>query len=251
MHSPKKSCLVRQLGAPRPQRLYCFSYAGGSAANYSHWQAKLDPSIEICAVELPGHGTRFNEAPAASMSILVESITIEILAQPHKEFAFFGHSLGALLAFEVARFLHLRGFPSPQHLFVSGASAPQTRRDVGKLHLLSDQELITALRDYNGTPPSVLEHEELMELLLPMIRADFALAANYVYRPIRLLKMPISVLIGTDDENNKLDYVDAWKRETLAECTFHWFKGDHFFIHPELEAVFECIRSQWVNVAVT
>src|SRR5471032_475399 len=97
--------LVRQPGAPRPIRLYCFCYAGGSAAAYANWQPDLDPSIEICAIELPGRGMRFGETPLTSLPMVTETIAKLICRENHPRFAFFGHSLGALVAFEVARYL--------------------------------------------------------------------------------------------------------------------------------------------------
>ena len=238
--------LVRKPGARRRLRLYCFCYAGGSAANYANWQADLDPSIEIYAIELPARGTRFGEEPETSLSSLTVTVANVIASAGHSSFAFFGHSLGALLAFEVARFLQQMGAVQPQHIFVSGGSAPQHRRDTGKMHLLSDDDFIDELKNYNGTPPAVLEHRELMDLLLPMIRADFALVANYTYRPAPLLAMPMTVLMGRDDDNGEGEHVTGWKKETSADCKIIWFEGDHFYIHPQRDAVLDCIRSEWL-----
>ena len=239
--------LVRKPAPPRRFRLYCFCYAGGSAANYANWQADLDPTIEICAIELPGRGTRFGEEAETSLSTLKATVAQVIASAGHTSFAFFGHSLGALLAFEVARTLQQMGAAVPQHIFVSGGSAPQHRRDTGKIHLLADDELIEELKNYNGTPPAVLEHEELMELLLPMIRADFALVANYTYSAAPLLPMPTTVLMGRDDDNGEGEHVEGWKKETSADCKIFWFEGDHFYIHPQRDAVLECIRTEWIR----
>ncbi|MBV6325546.1 thioesterase II family protein [Duganella violaceipulchra] len=250
MNLPRSPWLVRQSGAGRRLRLYCFCYAGGSAANYASWQAELDPAIEICAIELPGRGRRFGEEPQTSLAAVTATVAKLIASQGSMPFAFFGHSLGALLAFEVARYLHHHGLPTPRHLFLSGASAPQHRRKL-ELHLLADDALIEELKRYNGTPLVVLEHRELMELLLPVIRADFALAGNYAYRPGALLNMSMTVLMGREDKNGEGEHVEGWKKETSGDCRIAWFDGDHFFIHPQRAAVFDCIRSELLGVACT
>lgn len=247
MKLPGSRWLVRKAAPPRRFRLYCFCYAGGSAANYANWQADLDPSIEICAIELPGRGTRFGEEPETSMSTLATTVAQVITTANHPSFAFFGHSLGALLAFEVARSLQQMDASVPQHIFVSGGSAPQHRRDNGNLHLLADDALIEELKNYNGTPHVVLEHRELMDLLLPMIRADFSLVANYTYRTAPLLSMPMTVLMGCDDDNGAGEHVEGWKKETTADCKIAWFEGDHFYIHPQRDAVLDCIRTEWLR----
>ncbi|MES2296363.1 MAG: thioesterase domain-containing protein [Pseudomonadota bacterium] len=257
--------LVRSPGAPRRLRLYCFCYAGGSAANYANWQAELSPQVEICAIELPGRGSRFGETPMSSLPLLTETVAREIARNSPMPFAFFGHSLGALLAFEVARYLQHQGLPKPLHLFASGASAPQHRSSKKKIHLLGDSEFIEELKNYNGTPPAVLAHRELMELLLPMIRADFALACDYDYRSGPLLDMPLTVMMGRDDDNAKGgdktedkgaaskaegegepkadgEQVTGWHKETSNAFHIEWFEGDHFYIQPQRAAVLACIR---------
>lgn len=234
--------LVRQPGAARPFRLYCFCYAGGSAANYASWHADLGPDIEVCAIELPGRGMRFGEAPETSLAQVTETVAQMIARQGGAPFAFFGHSLGALLAFEVARYLQQRGLPTPLHVFASGASAPQHRRQTD-VHLLEDGALIDKLKEFNGTPPAVLENRELMELLLPMLRADFSMAANYTYRAAPLLRLPLTVLMGRDDENSEGDGVEGWRKETTGPFHVEWFEGGHFFIHPKRDAVLEFVQS--------
>jgi surfactin synthase thioesterase subunit len=232
---------------PQPhsrRRLYCFSYAGGSAANYAGWQTALDHTVEVHAVELPGRGTRFGEAPVTDLQIVIDTITDVIAVQDQRPFAFFGHSLGALLAFEVARQLQQRGLPTPYHLWVSGASAPRYRRDRSGIHLLEDDALINELKRLNGTPSPVLANRELMDMLLPMIRADFSLAENYVYRDGPLLHMPITVMMGYDDMDAEGDRVNGWHEETLGEFGTAWFEGDHFYINAQRDAVLSFIRNR-------
>lgn len=233
------------IGAPlatRKLRLYCFSYAGGSAHAYSAWQAALGPEIEVCAVQLPGRGARMAEAAHTSMQELVVSLAEVMTKQDRTPFAFFGHSMGALVALELARFCARHSLAMPQRLIASGASAPQHRKPSRNLHTLPDNELIDALRDYDGSPPEVLEHRELMELLLPMIRADFELVEKYVYRPGRPLDLPLTVLVGDADGHVTQESAPQWQKETSGPCQLHYFRGGHFFINSERAAVLSCLK---------
>lgn len=235
--------LVRPPGPPRRLRLYCFPFAGGSASVFAGWQEALGPGIEVCAIQLPGRGARMAEAPLSDLGEVVRQIVSVIASQPRMPFAFFGHSLGGLLAFEVARYCMLHYLPLPVHLFASGCAAPQHRDRERKLHLLPDEELIEALKDYNGTPAEVLGNFELMALLLPLLRADFALVENYRYRPSLRLSVPITVLAGRQDAHIEEMHVDGWSKETSGPCQVHWFEGDHFFIQSERAAVIDLTRT--------
>lgn len=237
------SWIVRQSGPQRRLRLYCFSYAGGSAAAYLPWQSDLDPAIEVCAVQLPGRGARMAETPYSSLPALVAALGQVIRAGSALPFAFFGHSLGALVAFELARFCQRQALPTPEHLFVSGCEAPQYRSAPKNLHQLPHDELVASLRSYNGTPQEVLDHRELMELLLPTIRADFALVDNYRYQPGALLAMPLTVLAGRGDDHVEPGQVEQWRLETTAGCRVQWFDGDHFFINSQQRAVLSCVAA--------
>lgn len=228
-------------------RLFCFPYAGGSAFNFLPWRAALDPSIEICAVQLPGRGARIAEPPIHSMPLLLKMMAPAITQHSPLPFAFFGHSVGALIAFELARYLRLHGVAGPKHLFMSGCQAPQYRNPARKLHELPNAEFLDELRSYNGTPVEVLENRELMELMLPTIRADFALAENYAYRPGPLLQVPISVFAGKDDDNKAPGQVDGWKRETVDECRISWFEGGHFFVNTARDAVIRQLDAELVD----
>jgi surfactin synthase thioesterase subunit len=235
--------LVRQPQAQPSMRLFCFSYAGGSAVSYVPWQAALGPEIEVCAVQLPGRGARFGERAFTALPELIVAMASALRPATGMPFAFFGHSLGGLVAFELARYWHRHQQPVPAHLFVSGCNAPQMRNPSRDLHCLSDDALIAELQGYNGTPPEVLNNRDLMSLVLPTIRADFSLVENYRYHPGRLLDLPITVLAGNDDEHTSAPQVAAWDRETSADCRVEWFSGDHFFLRPGQSEVLDCVRS--------
>ncbi len=184
------------------------------------------------------------EPPIASLSALIRQIAPVITQENDLPFAFFGHSVGALVAFELARYLRLHGLTGPGHLFASGCQAPQYRSPSRQLHQLADPAFIDELRVYNGTPAEVLENSELMELLLATIRADFAVAENYCYRAGPALLAPISVFAGKQDDNKAPGQVDGWKKETARDCRVTWFEGGHFFIDTERHAVLKQLNTE-------
>lgn len=234
--------IPRRSGAQRQCRLYCFSYAGGSALTFSGWQDAVDPALEICAIQLPGRGERFHEAPHRHLGELVRTLAEVIASDSDLPFALFGHSLGGLLAFEVSRFQMAHGLALAQHVFVSGCSAPRYRSPSRGLHLLEDAALLEALAEYQGTPAELLAHRELMELVLPTIRADFSLVEDYLYAARAPLTMPVTVLAGRTDQFDSPQQVQGWAEETVAPCRIAWFDGDHFFINGQRRAVIDCIE---------
>jgi medium-chain acyl-[acyl-carrier-protein] hydrolase len=215
-----------------PVRLFYFPYAGGNAAAILPWQAELTDAVELLVALLPGHGTRWSEQPVLELDTLVDRLTGAVAQLADRPFAFYGHSLGALVAFEVARELRRRGLPGPAWLCVSGAEGPQTRLVKQQLHDLPDAELIEALRDYGGTPGELLDDAEMMQLLLPGIRADFMLSERYHYRAEPPLDVPIQVLCALDDPYVEVDRAAGWARETTRSVRQRTYPGDHFFIQP-------------------
>jgi len=232
---------VKPRATPR-LRLFCFPYAGGNAQEFLAWQDKLDPSIEVWAAQLPGRGQRWREAPHTRLPALVREMAAHLPQHDSLPFAFFGHSLGALVAFELARLCQLLGLRLPAQLFVSGCDAPRHRSLPRGLHLLPDGALIDALRSYGGTPADVLAHLELMQLVLPALRADFELVDHY--RPVAglPLPMPLTVLAGRRDAHVDERQVDGWGCEAAAGCSVHWFDGDHFFIQSGRAEVLRLIE---------
>ncbi len=231
-------------------RLFCFPFAGGSAGSFMPWFAKLAPSIQLCAIQLPGRGARFGEPPLDDFAQLLEQLGQVIARHDDRPYAFFGHSLGALVAFELAHHCVRRGLASPRHLFVSASGAPRHRVGAPRYHLLSDGELLGKLRDYAGTPPEVLANQELMTLLLPAIRADFALLSRYRYQQRPRLDVPMSVLAGHDDAHVGRETLHDWQMETRAGCELHGFEGGHFFAFEQPEQVVELVKRR-LGVAET
>ena len=235
--------IVRKPGVRRRMRIYCFSCAGGNAHSYLPWQDLLSARYDICAVQLPGRGARFDEIPFDTLTELVSAFVDVFRRHSDQPFAFFGHSLGALIAFEVARKLHALKLEMPRHLFVAGCSAPQCRGEQRFLHRLPDAELVEELKSYDGTPHEVISNQELMALVLPAIRSDFALAENYAYKASDVLKVPISVLAGKGDEHTTGE-MEGWRLETSGPCRVQWFEGRHFFINSERDAVLAYLQEK-------
>ncbi|NJR71043.1 MAG: thioesterase [Synechococcales cyanobacterium CRU_2_2] len=227
-------------------RLFCFPFAGGSAQVYYDWPKVLPPSIELHAVELPGRGRRFAEEPLTALGPLVRSLVPHIQRQADKPFIFFGHSLGGLIAFELARRLQQLGGSSPLHLYVSAARAPQIERPHPSIFALPDAQFIEAIRCYDGTPEAILENQELMELLLPSLRADFSVLENYRYQPIPLLTCPLSAFSGKADEITRAEEVQPWEAQTQSQFVHQFVEGGHFFVN---QPAFIRIFSQTVQRA--
>ncbi|PIA70687.1 thioesterase II family protein [Pseudomonas sediminis] len=232
---------TRPLPAAR-LRLLCFPFAGGSAGSFMPWFTQLAPHVQLCAIQLPGRGARFGEPPVHDFATLIERLGEVIAGYDDLPYAFFGHSLGALVAFELAHHCVRRGLPPPRHLFVSASGAPRHRVGAPRYDLLSDGELLIKLRDYAGTPPEVLANQELMALLLPAIRADFALLRHYRYQPRPRLDVPMSVLAGQDDAHVGQETLHDWQTETRAGCALHRFEGGHFFAFEQPEQVLELVK---------
>ncbi len=218
-------------------RLFLFPYAGGNANHFRPWQALFGPRLELRVAQLPARGVRLFEPPVADLDELVARLTRAVTGLADRPFVFFGHSVGALVAFEVARQLRRTGRPEPVSLWVSGAESPQTRVLRRQLHQLPDPELIAALAEYNGTSTEMLEDQELMQLVLPGLRADFALNERYVYRPEPPLDLPIHLMLGDQDPYVEPDRAAGWARETSQPMRQHLYPGDHFFIDVHRERI--------------
>jgi len=240
-----------QAHKPARLRLYCFAYAGGSPSIYQPWRALLDSGIELCAVQLPARGMRLTEPAERDLAVLVGRLSEVIAAQPDTPFAFFGHSMGGLIAFELTRHLQQRRLPQPVKLIVSGCSSPQLRDSMEALDEHDDNKMIERLTQYKGTPTEALQHEELMRLMAPAIRADFAMVANYVYQPAALLDVPIIALAGRSDDHTSHEQIDDWERETQAHFAQHWFDGDHFFLRPQMEKVVMQVNTELSPAALS
>ncbi|NEP17640.1 MAG: thioesterase [Leptolyngbya sp. SIO4C1] len=222
--------LVRPQVRSQPQlRLLCFAYAGGSAWIFRPWSQQQPDTVEVCAIELPGRGQRMLEPALTDLPTVIQSLGPELLPYLDCPFACFGHSLGALIAFELCRWLRRTVQLSPVQFWASAARAPHLKHDEPLMHCLSDADFIIALQRYNGTPPSILNHTEMMSLLLPTLRADFTLLETYQYQPAAPLDCPIVGLWGTQDPIVTQAEVAAWQAHGVG-FSLQAVGGDHFFV---------------------
>jgi medium-chain acyl-[acyl-carrier-protein] hydrolase len=220
--------------APRV-RLLCFPYAGGAAALYRHWPAALPQTVDVCPVELPGRGLRHAEPPSSDIMRICDELVAALDDLPGSPpIAVFGHSMGARIAFEMAHRLDRR----VAHCFASAAPAPGLRRHrPGHAHLrpisaLTDDEFKQRLRALGGTPPQVLDNDELMARALPTVRADFILIEQYRPDPELRIPSPITVFTGADDHGVTASdaVVLAWRDRTTARARILELDAGHFFL---------------------
>lgn len=219
---------------PNPQaslRLFCFPYAGASSLIFRTWVDSLPKNIEVCAVELPGRGRQMKLHPFTRMEALVNAIAPIMHPYLDKPFAIFGHSMGGLLSFELAHHLRKEYAQQASHLFISACRAPQIPSRKQLIHALPETEFKEELHRLNGTPTSVLENAELMQLLIPILRADFAVLETYVYTQEPALECPITVFGGLEDQEVNIDELEGWRSLSQNSFQLQMFSGDHFFIH--------------------
>ena len=224
-------------------RLFCFPFAGGSASIFLNWYKMFPSEIEICPIQYPGREKRINESGFRSLKPLVTTLADILLPELDIPFAFFGHSMGALISFELACRLQKKDI-SPICLFLSSYCAPTIPKKETPIHLLPDREFLEKLHEYNGTPALVLQNDELMNLLLPALRADFAIHETYVHSPSNPLNCPISVFGGLEDPDVKYNDLELWKEQTTNSFSLQMFPGDHFYIRTSPEYVVNTILKQ-------
>jgi medium-chain acyl-[acyl-carrier-protein] hydrolase len=225
-------------------RLFCFAYAGGDASVFRSWPDNLPAAVEVYPVRLPGRGPRLSEEPFRRLPALVEALVPALLPHTDKPFAFFGHSMGALVAFEVARRLRRVHRVEPAHLFLSGSSAPQLPRTGKRTYDLPDAEFVENLRRLNGTPREVLEHGELLELIMGQLRADFELIQTYTYTSEPPLSCGVSVFGGLDDCPSGAERLAPWREQTTGAFSLSMLPGDHFFIHSSEHLLFRLLSQK-------
>lgn len=245
---------IRSLDSQSTFRLFCFPYAGGGASIFRTWQDMLPPDITVCPVQLPGRENRLSEPRFTRISLLVRAMAHALRPFLNYPFAFFGHSMGATISFELARQLRRQKAPEPICLFVSAEQAPQLPSLVPPLHQLPDADFIEQLRSLNGTPEAVLQNTELMSIMLPMLRADLAMCETYMYQEEEPLAYPISVFGGQQDGEVSYPSLTAWRDQTCNNFTLRLLPGSHFFIKdsqaPLLQAISHDLMLAWTSYHV-
>ncbi|MCR9142851.1 MAG: alpha/beta fold hydrolase [bacterium] len=230
--------LVRETERPAATLdLYCFPPAGGTSGLYRNWHAALPEFVQLHAIELPGRERRFSETPFDNMGLLLDELVpvIEASRSPGRPFVLFGHSMGASIAFEMTRRLCETNRELPALLCISGRKAPQTPERFSFMHDLGEAEFIEGLRAYGGTPEAVLQNEDLMELFVPLLRADFSLFETWSYTPQPPLRVPFVVFGGEDDHRALRDELQSWRIHTALDFQLRMLPGGHFFLRDDEE----------------
>jgi surfactin synthase thioesterase subunit len=230
-------------------RLVCFPHAGGSASFYVPVAAALSPGVDVLAIQYPGRQDRRGEPGPSSVAELADGITAALAGWDDRPLTFFGHSMGALVAFETARRMERAG-NGPVRLFASGRRAPSRTRDE-HVHTLDDDGLVTELRRLAGTDAQVLQDEELLRMVLPAIRGDYRAVETYRCEPGARVRCPVTVLTGDADPRTSLEEARAWNEHTDADCDLHVFSGGHFFLSERPAEVLTVLTGHFTATCAT
>jgi medium-chain acyl-[acyl-carrier-protein] hydrolase len=225
-------------------RLFCFPYAGGGAHIFRAWPKGLPEEVEVYVAHLPGRGARLKEKAFADLTQMVQAVGEGIIPFLDAPFAFFGHSMGAILSFELTRYLRRKLNLSPAHLFVSGRRAPQIKNTEPAAYNLPELQFYEKLRTLNGTPAEVLEHPELMELMMPLLRADFSVVETYAYLPEPPLECSLTAFGGLQDDKVGREQLEAWRDQTTSEFAFRMLPGDHFFLNTSQQLLLRLLSQE-------
>jgi len=225
-----------------PLRLFCFPFAGGNCSTYSEWPEALGDLAEVICVQLPGRGIRFNERPYTRMEPLIDALVPAFRGLGGNPFAFFGHSMGALIAYEVSCRLRTIGVRQPVLFFASGTEPPHLVQQGEGLYRWNDVDLIARLRRLNGMPDEILENRELVDLLLPVIRADFELTETYKASECPGFDFALGAFGGSDDPEVSPQIITRWSEVTSGKFQFTTIPGDHFFLKSRRSELLDEIR---------
>lgn len=237
-HVTADGWLHRPAARPRATvNLICFSHAGGAASSFRLWPAKLPSWVEVSAIQLPGRGGRWRESPIRSLPALVDAIIPALMPYLRRPFAFFGHSMGAVLASEVSRVLVENKGTPPLHLFVSSRRPPHLPSSEPHLHNLPDHEFIREIdQRYGGFPSELLHSPDLLTLLAPL-RADITALETFHAVKQAPLPCPISAFGGASDRRVPRDHLEAWRDQTDGPFRVRMFPGGHFYVDSQRDAL--------------
>jgi medium-chain acyl-[acyl-carrier-protein] hydrolase len=225
-------------------RLFCLPHSGSGAAQFGPWKSFLPPFLDICPIQLPGRENRFREAPLTQIHRIAEILAVELKPYLDRPYILYGYSLGALIAFELARQLRRQNASPALALYALARPAPNLVQTRYPIHQLTDKEFLLELTHrFNGMSPAILKEKELMELLLPTLRADFTALETYVYQAEAPLDCPIRAFGGSDDPTTTEEELRAWELHTTGTFESAIFPGDHFFIRNNQQPILRSILS--------
>lgn len=241
----KKKCQgwVGQLNLMYKLKLYCLPYAGGSALIFSSWKKYLSLEIELIPIELSGRGRRIHESLYNNLTDVIEDV-FQIFKNDvnHMPYAIFGHSMGAMLSYELVQKIIDSNLPQPKHVFFSGRSAPHLE-DNKQYHLMDDTLFKEEIIKMGGTPMEIFKHPELSQLFLPLLKNDFRISETRIRNnKILPIEPSITVFFGKD-EDLRPEQCDGWKRYTKKICSIHYFDGGHFFLNEKTKEIVGLINN--------
>lgn len=216
--------------------------------SFRNWGEELFPKVEVNLIQLPGRERRLVEPAITRIEPLIQQLKLNITVHLNQPFAFFGYSMGSLVAFELTRALRRDYQLHPKHLFVGAYRAPQLPRTDLPIHQKPDDEFIEELQSFNGTPKEILENNELMTLLMPTLRADFELIETYNYYDELPLKCPITAFGGLEDVDISREDLEAWNLQTNNTFNLHMLPGDHFFLHSARSKLLQILDAECTNI---
>ncbi|HEY4303066.1 MAG TPA: alpha/beta fold hydrolase [Gemmatimonadaceae bacterium] len=243
--SPKPALIRLPSRTPR-RRLFCLPFAGGGVSGYRPWLQALPPDIELVAAQLPGRESRLREAPYDSIWEMADALLPEILEMSDLPYALFGHSMGGLVAYELAVAIERMRVPAPTHVFISARRPPDEPADQPLIGNAPDAEFLDVMqRRYNAIPDAIKSEPDLLELLLPTLRADLRAIESYTPRTLHRLRTPVHVFGGVDDRHPFPNQLAGWQRVVEQPIRVRLFPGDHFFITSQRDAVMNDIAATW------
>jgi surfactin synthase thioesterase subunit len=238
------------MGTPAPEapRLFCFPHAGASAATFATWQRLAGQGIAVCPIQPPGRAERYREPAFRDVGAFVDDLVGELESQFTGRYALFGHSMGALVVFELTRRLRAIGATPPVHVFVSGRPAPQLPESRTPLRDLPVNRFVQELKRIGGTPDVLLRDPELLEAFLPLLRADFSVNETYRYRLEEPLGIPLTAFGGERDPRADVAEIREWAVQTSARFEHRIFPGGHFFTEQFAGELVQTMRAELLSV---
>jgi surfactin synthase thioesterase subunit len=236
-----------RFGAQHPRRrLFCLPFAGGGAAPFRAWARSMPEDVEILAAQLPGREARLREAPFRSIAAMTQAALPAVLAHADLPYAVFGHSMGALVAFELALALEESAPVPPTALFVSARRPPDEPDEHSPVHPLPEAQFVAELQSrYGAIPEVLLQERELLQLLLPTLRADIEAVETYAPSTTRKLRCPVFVYGGMDDRHPRRAQLAGWQRVAARDVRVRVFAGDHFYLNAQRDALTADIAARW------
>jgi surfactin synthase thioesterase subunit len=225
-------------------KVVCVPHAVRGASLFYPWASRLPEWAELSAIQLPGRESRMSEPPLTRLADILDGLLAEILQKLDRPYVLFGHSLGALICFELARALRRRGAPLPAGLFVSGRRAPSLPSPDGNIHTLPDQEFVDELsRRYNGIPQVVRDYPEMMRILVPIMRGDLTVLETYSFVAEPPLGVPVFLYGGQDDVQMTPASIEAWRAISAGDLTLRLFPGGHFYLQDDRERLLDVLTA--------